>query len=58
MSEFTSDDEYLLCGQESFRRNRVAFIVTKQYEMQYLGAISKTIELSWFVSKADHSTSQ
>ena len=31
---------------------------TKESEMQYLGAISKTIEGSWFISKASHSISQ
>ena len=30
----------------------------KDSEMQYLGAISKTIEWPWFISKATHSTSQ
>ena len=31
---------------------------TKESEMQYLDAISKTTEWSLFVSKANHSTSQ
>ena len=31
---------------------------TKESEMQYLDAISKTTELSLFVSKANHSISQ
>ena len=44
--------------QESLRRNGVALIVNKDSEMQYLGAISKMIELSLFVSKANHSLSQ
>ena len=30
----------------------------QESEMQYLGAVSKTTEWSWFVSKANHSTSQ
>ena len=30
----------------------------KEYEMQYIGAVSKMTEWSWFVYKADHSTSQ
>ena len=43
MGEFNSDDHYIYyCGQESLRRNGVAFIVNKN--MQYLGAISKTTE--------------
>ena len=38
MGEFNSDDHYIhYCGQESLRR-------TKESEMQYLDAISKTTE--------------
>ena len=45
MGEFKSDDHYIYyCGQESLRRNGVAIIVTKESEMQYLDAISKTTE--------------
>ena len=45
MGEFNSDDHYIYyCGQESLRRNGVAIIVTKESEMQYLDAISKTTE--------------
>ena len=45
MGEFNSDDHYIYyCGQESLRRNRVALIVNKEYEMEYLGAISKMTE--------------
>ena len=45
MSEFNSDDHYIYYyGQESLRRNGVACIVYKGIQMQYLGAISKTIE--------------
>ena len=41
--EFNSDDHYIyFCGQESLRRNGVAFKLTKESEMQYLGTISKT----------------
>ena len=37
MGEFNSDDHYICyCGQESLRRNGVAFIVSKKSEMQYL----------------------
>ena len=44
MGEFNSDDHYIYyCGQESLRRNGVA-ISTKESEMQYLDAISKTTE--------------
>ena len=43
MGEFNSDDHCIYyCGQESLRRNRVAIISTKESEMQYLDAISKT----------------
>ena len=46
MGEFNSDDHYIYyCGQESLRRNGVAIMVNKkESEMQYLDAISKTIE--------------
>ena len=45
IGEFYSDDHYIYyCGQESLRRNRVALIVNKEYEMEYLGAISKMTE--------------
>ena len=47
MGEFNSDDHYIYyCGQESLRRNGVAIISwsTKESEMQYLDAISKTTE--------------
>ena len=42
MDKFNSDDHYIYyCGQESFRRNGVSSLSTKEFEMQYLGAISK-----------------
>ena len=45
MGEFNSDDHYIYyCGQESHRRNGVAIIVNKRYEMQYLDAISNMTE--------------
>ena len=45
MGEFNSDDHYIYyCGQESLRRNGVVIMVTKESEMQYLDAISKTTE--------------
>ena len=44
MREFNSDDHYIYYGgQEALRRNGVALTVKKS-EMQYLGAVSKTIE--------------
>ena len=43
--EFNSDDHYIYySGQESLRRNGVATIVNKRYEMQYLDAISNMTE--------------
>ena len=45
MGEFNSDDHYIYyCGQESLRRNGVPSWSTKESEMQYLDAISKTTE--------------
>ena len=45
MGEFNSDDHYIYyCGQESLRRNRVAMIVNKESNMQYLDAISEATE--------------
>ena len=45
MGEFKSDDHYIYyCGQESPRRNGVAFIVNKRIKMLYLNKISKTME--------------
>ena len=45
MGEFNSDDHYIYyCRQESLRRNGVAIMSTKESEMQYLDANSKTTE--------------
>ena len=45
MGEFNSDDHYInYCGQEFLRRDGVDIIVTKEFKMQYLDAISKTTE--------------
>ena len=45
MSEFNSDDHYIYyCGQESLRRMEWPSWSTKESEMQYLDAISKTTE--------------
>ena len=42
MREFDSDDHYIYyCGQESLRKIGVTLELTKEAEMQYLGAISK-----------------
>ena len=56
--EFDSDDHYIYyCGQESLRRNGVAFIVNKESEMQCLDSISKATELSMFIFWANYSIS-
>ena len=45
MGEFNSDDHHIYyCGQESLRRNGVSSQSRKEFEMQYLGAVSKMIE--------------
>ena len=45
MGEFNSDDHYIYYfGQEFLRRNGVVIWSTKEFEMQYLDAISKTTE--------------
>ena len=45
MGEFSSEEHCInYCGQESLRRNKVAFIVNKRSKTQYLGAISKMTE--------------
>ena len=45
MGEFNLDDHYIdYCRQGSLRRNAAAIMVTKESEMQYLDAISKTTE--------------
>ena len=47
MDEFNSDDHYTYyCGQESLRRNGIAFTVNNESEMQYLDAVSKMTEWS------------
>ena len=58
MGECNSDDHYIYyCGQESEEMEWPSWS-TKESEMQYLDAISKTTEWSLFVSKANHSISQ
>ena len=57
--EFNSDDHYIYyCGQESLRRNGIAIMVNKKVQNEYLDAVSKTTELSLFISKTNHSVSQ
>ena len=57
--KFNSDNHYIYyCGQESLRIKGEALIVKKDSKMQYLGAVSKMIEWSLFISKANQSLSQ
>ena len=43
--DINSDDHYIYdCGHESLRRKRVAIMVNKRVQMQYLDAISKMTE--------------
>ena len=59
MGEYNSWPLYIYYyGQESLRRNGIALIAKKESEMQYLGAISKRTAWSWFISKANNSTSK
>ena len=45
IGEFNSDDHSTYFhGQESLRRNGVAFIINKRVQMKYLGATSKMTE--------------
>ena len=44
-------------GKNSLEKNGVILELTKEAEMQYLGAISKTTKWCGFASKANHSTS-
>ena len=37
MGEFNSDDHYIYCGQESLRRNGIAFIVNRRVQNAVLG---------------------
>ena len=56
--KFNSGDHYIYyCGQEFFRRNRVALIITKGVQNALLGCSLKMTEWSQFISKANHSTS-
>ena len=58
MGKFNSDDHYIYyCGQESLRKKWSSPHSQQESKMQYLGAISKMIEWSLFVSKANHSIS-
>jgi len=45
MGEFKSDDHHIYYyGHESLRRNGVAFTFTKESEIEYFSAISKTTD--------------
>ena len=57
MGKLNSDDHYIYhCGQESLRRNGVAFIVNKRLCSKVLGCNLKDDRI--FVPKANHSISQ
>ena len=59
MGEFNSDDHWIYYyGQETLQRKGVALIDSKESETQYLDAISRMTEWSWFASKAKYSKSQ
>ena len=47
MGEFNSDDHYIYyCGQESLRRNEVAFIVNKRIQNAVLGCNLKNDKMN------------
>ena len=59
MGKFNSDDHYIYYhGQESLRRNGVALIVNKRIQKAVLGCNIRNDGMIWFISKANHSTSQ
>ena len=59
VGKFNSDDHYIYyCGKESLKRNRVAYIVNKREQNEVLECNLKNDRVSWFISKAIHSTSQ
>ena len=60
MGKFNSKDHYIYYyGQEPLKRNGVEpHSQQRSPSMQYLVSISKTTDLSLFVSKANYSTSQ
>ena len=59
MGEFNSDNHYnFYCGQESHRRNGVAFIVNKRVQNAVLGYNLKNDRMISFISRANHSASQ
>ena len=58
MDEFNSNDQYIYnCGQESLRRNAIAFIVRKRIQNAVLGC-NLTNDRMISVCKANHSISQ
>jgi len=59
MGEFNSDNHCnYYCGQESHRRNGVAFIVNKRVQNAVLGYNLKNDRMISFISMANHSASQ
>ena len=59
MGEFNSNDHYIYyCGQESLRRNGVAFIVNKRVQNEVLGCNLKNNRMISVLSTANYSISQ
>ena len=59
MGEFNSDGHYVYyCGRNPSEEMEQPSWSTRESEMQYLDAITKTTERSLFVSKANHSISR
>ena len=60
MDKFNSDDHYICCcGQEPLRRNGIALIVNKSPKWStWVQSQKRQNDLGWFVSKANHSSSQ
>ena len=58
MDEFNSDDHYIYyCGQESLRRNGVAFMVNKRVRNAILGCNLKNDRMISVHFQANHSIS-
>ena len=59
MGEFNSDDHYIYCcGQESLRRNEVAFIVNKGVQNEVLGYNLKNDRIISVQFQGNHTLSQ
>ena len=59
LGEFNSDDHYIYyCGQESLRRNEVAFIVNKGVQNEVLGYNLKNDRIISVQFQGNHTLSQ